>query len=345
MPRARLPLLLLLALSASACRTAQPQQMAPSSSHEGIALPSTPNGVLQAGEADKLLPISQENALKQVVKLLDAGAQPRSDISYTLATGRTEQLRMSFNMTRSLRHAEHTAPQLKLPSLEVLLDLTPLEQTGAEWKIKARLAHLDAKGDNTNGSLEDEKIENEVDPDLAQMKGLSVSFVMSPKGYISQVEYALPEDPDPEDEATLHDLAETLWAEVTTPLPDEPIGIGATWQVLTRTPGSGMDLLQSATYRLESRNGDKVKVSMELEELVANPEVTTEAMPEGYSATVKSFKSSETGTWNLDMRAITPEQGEALQKTAVTFGEQGEGADAADELQVDTEVRIGLARP
>jgi hypothetical protein len=346
MPPARLPLLLLLALSATACRTAQPPQMTPSSSVEGIALPSTPKGVLQAGEADKLLPISEANELKQVVKLLDAGAQPRSDLGYMLVTGHTEKLRMSFDMTRRLRKAEHTAPELEFPTLDVFLDLTPIEQldTGT-WRIHAKLTQLDARGDSENGSTEDEQIADEVDPALAQMKELGVSFLMSPKGDISEVEHKIPPDAEPEDIATLTDLAETLWAEVTTPLPTEPIGVGATWQVLTRTPGSGMDLLQSATYRLESRNGNKVVVSMKLDELVANPEVTTEAMPEGYSATVKSFKSSETGTWNLDMSAITPERGEALQKTAVTFGEQGEGADAADEMQVDTQVHIDLARP
>lgn len=333
-----LSLCLLAALSSTACKAPTLAASASPEATQAPLLPADHDGVLSAEEADRIL----KGSSPQQLRLLSAGAEPRSTLRYAFKQGATERLELVIDMRRRMSKMGQPIPQLTFPPVTALLELEPTEQSAAgEWKIHAKLTQLSAQ---TQGDAEQQRIAEEVNPGLKQVQGYGLSFWMSPTGEVRRAQSAQ-EDMAPEQLETLLDITESIEAEITTPLPAEPVGVGARWHVLTRTPGSGMDLIQSATYTLKERTGNRVVVDMLLDELTASQRIYTPDMPEGYSVLVKSFDSTETGTWELDLTSITPDAGSSSRETKVTLGEQGEGADPADELRVESETRLRLSRP
>ena len=72
---------------------------------------------------------------------------------------------------------------------------------------------------------------------------------------------------------------------MTAPLPDEPIGLGARWEVITRVANGGADLVQDATYTLKARDGDKASLGVVVVQLAARDTVQAPGLPPGVTAT------------------------------------------------------------
>jgi hypothetical protein len=130
-----------------------------------------------------------------------------------------------------------------------------------------------------------------------------------------------------------------------TPLPQEAVGVGARWQVVSRLATGGADILQSAIYTLKSRSGNRATLDISLVQLAASDTIHTPQMPAGMNAKIKGFSSSGTGTTQMDLKSIAPENGTMTLKTAMDIGVQGAGASSADDSSVETTTTVTLGRP
>src|SRR6185437_4066187 len=83
-----------------------------------VALPKTPNGILTPGAADAVLPAGSP----PIVRLLDAGAAPRSDLSYAMDKGSAQRMAMAMDMTMGVKVQGQTAPQLPMPRTTMTFD-------------------------------------------------------------------------------------------------------------------------------------------------------------------------------------------------------------------------------
>jgi hypothetical protein len=129
-----------------------------------------------------------------------------------------------------------------------------------------------------------------------------------------------------------------------TPLPSEPVGVGARWQVITRISSGGADLLQSTIYTLKSRDGSRARLEETVVQLSASDTIHAPQMPAGMAAKVKAFSSTGQGTAQLDLKSVTPESGTLSLKTSMTIAVAGAGVDASDESTVDTTTNVQIGR-
>jgi hypothetical protein len=130
-----------------------------------------------------------------------------------------------------------------------------------------------------------------------------------------------------------------------TPLPAEPVGLGARWQVISRTATGGADLLQSAIYTLKSRDGGRATLEVKLIQLAASDTIHSPQMPAGMSAKVKSFSSGGSGTTQVDLKSVAPEGGAMTLKTTMDIGVQGAGPGTTDDSTVETTTAVTITRP
>jgi hypothetical protein len=344
--RPRLALLLLLALPAAACgrrdvpitaEPAPPARTAPQNT-QGQGLPAAKNGVLPPGAADKILPVGA----KPVVKLLEPGAEPRADLSYALVKGTTQKMSMSMDMSMAVKTSAQALPAQALPRMTMGLDASTTDKSPAgEFKIDSILSTVGLEP----AGAQQEQMARALKPQLEGMKGLTMGYWVNAKGNVRDVKIGVPPGMPPQAQQLLQGMSQSFESMVT-PLPNEAVGVGARWQVLTRTASGGADLLQSAIYTLKSRTGTRAVLSVQLTQLAANDTIHAPGMPAGMSAKVKAFNSGGTGTTNVDLKSVVPESGDMALKVGMDIQVVGAGpGGAAEETSVETTTAVRIARP
>ena len=300
-----------------------------------IALPRAASGVLSAGVADKLL----ASGAPAIVRLLEPGAEPRADLSYAIAKGPAPKLGMAMDMAVSVK-AGGQVNNAALPRMGMTLDGSAAEASAAgEWKILASLVGITIDGKGPQA----EQMAAAMRPQIESMKGLAINYWLSPKGRVRDVKVELPKGFPKAAEALVAGLNQSFESMVA-PLPVEPVGLGAKWQVVSRMAASGADLLQSATYTLEARDGAHATLDMTTTQLSASDTIHALGSPGGAVTRVKAFSSGGSGTTRIDTTSVVPESGTTTMKTGMTVLVT-QGAEPGDESTVETRTSVTLSRP
>ena len=300
-----------------------------------IALPRGKDGVLPPGAADKVLPAGGQ----PIIRLLDAGAEPRTDLSYALQKGGSQKIKMSMDMVMSVKAGQRSLPPTTIPTMTMQLDVATTDRNpSGEWRIESKLTQITI---NPKGGQE-EQFASAIRPQLEGMKGLGMGYWINAKGRVRDVKIDIPKSVPAAAQQLLQGMSQSFESMVA-PLPSEPVGTGARWQVVSRLSSSGADLLQSAVYTLKSRSGDKIALDVTLSQLAANDTIKVPGMPAGVSAQVKAFNSGGSGTNQISTKNVAPEAGSMALKTTMNIAVQGGGA--PDESSVDTQTKVQISKP
>jgi hypothetical protein len=312
-----------------------PAPAGPTSPDQG--LPPATNGVLPPGAADKILPVGGQ----PIVKLLEPGAEPRSDLSYALTKGSSQKLAMTMDMSMGVKVKGQSAPTMPMPRMTMTFDNGATDKNPAgEHRIESRLTGVSV--DPAGG--QQEQMANALRPQLEAMKGLGMLYWVNPKGRVHDVKMDLPAAMPPAAQQLLGGMSQSFESMVT-PLPAEAVGVGARWQVVSRASSGGADLLQAAIYTLKSRAGSRATLEVNMMQLAANDTIHGPGMPANMSAKVKAFSSAGTGTTQVDLKSVAPESGTMTLKASMSLTVQGAGPGAGDETSVDTTTTVQVARP
>ncbi len=308
-----------------------PSVRPPSQGGPEVAIPAASNGVLPPGAADKVLAAGAA----PIVRLLDPGAEPRSDLSYTLTKGTSQNVSMATDMAMSVRSGGQGIPQVPLPRMTMIFAAATADRSPAgEFKIDSRVtgATVDPTG------AQQEQMAKALRPQIEAMKGLGLVYWVNPKGNVRDLKLDVPSTVPPTAQQLMSGMSQSFeW--MVTPLPQEPVGVGARWQVVKRLTTGGLDVLESAVYTLKSRSGARATVDVSIVQLAASDTLHTPQMPAGMFATVKSFKSSGSRTTQVDLKSVAPEGGTASLKTGMEITLQD------DQSAVETTTNVQVARP
>jgi hypothetical protein len=302
-----------------------------------VPVPRPANGVLPPGAADKVLPTGTQ----PIVKLLEPGADPRSDLSYALTKGTAQKMAMAMDMAVAVKTKGQAMPQTPMPRMTMIFDTSVADKNAAgEFKIDSRLVGTSV---DPNGGQQ-EQMARALRPQIDAMKGLGMAYWVGPKGNVRDVKLDMPAGMPAAAQQIMNGMSQSFESMVT-PLPKEPVGVGARWQVVSRLSTGGADILQSAIYTLKSRSGTRAALDVTLVQLAANDVIQTPQMPKGMSAKVRSFNSNGSGTTQLDLGSVAPENGTMSLKTGMEITVQGAGAGAGEESTVETSTTVHMTRP
>jgi hypothetical protein len=167
---------------------------------------------------------------------------------------------------------------------------------------------------------------------------------MTAKGRVHDLKLKLPPGVPPTAEQAMTGLSQSFEL-MAVPFPNEPVGEGARWQVVSRVVNSGTDVLQFATYTLKSRNGRNAAVDIEIAQLASTSSIRQPGMPAGMTATLRKFKSTGTGTSRIDTASAAPLGSQVRVRSTmdidVAGGPKGEGGKS----KVDMTMAVELFRP
>ena len=120
--------------------------------------------------------------------------------------------------------------------------------------------------------------------------------------------------------------------------PEQPIGLGAEWEVKLPMKMMGMTIDQTVRYELLELDGDigKLKVGFEID-VSGSP--TFPGMPLGIKVEFDKFEGEGDGTMAFDLTNLVP-QSDAAIKLSIEASFSGPGSDGEMSMDADLKVKI-----
>ena len=227
----------------------QPPPVA-SASASATAPAATSAPVASASAKPAALPQSDAREERTTdVRLLDAGAEPRATLRYTFTT-KPESLRFDMKMTMTMRMGAVAPPPVGMPTVRMDVAIQPAS-VDAEGTLTANWVgtRVDVLSDGALPPAERQQLADQ----MRGIVGLRGRFVITTRGVVRESTADVPPTA-PKIIAQTMDSLRDSFRNIAPLLPEEPMGVGARWVVVSHVRSKSMQMEQSTTYTLDKRD-------------------------------------------------------------------------------------------
>lgn len=230
------------------------------------------------------------------VKLVSAGAEPRQVLRLQAKPGETQKALMTLQMAMGMGGG---AELMKIPAIKIMLEVEPKSIT-ATGDIESEM-HV---GDIEFGEGGAPQIADAMKASFGGLKGLVITSTLSDRGASKKSEVKLPPEADAAARQSIEQMKDSF---LTTQfvLPEEPVGVGAEWQVKQKIKAQGMTIDQTTTLHLVAMDGKVLTVESSIAQSAANQKVANPAMPQ-LKMDLTKMTGATKGQMTLDLAKILP---------------------------------------
>ena len=234
------------------------------------------------------------------VKLLDAGRKPRKPLRFRYTAGTAETF--VIDMTQSATTAADGVPgaAVLLPTLRYTMSLvvTTGEADGSATTVTTVTAIdvLPREG-------VDQAVIDRLGAALTPLVGYQVTATIDTRGQSTNVSSQAPEGLDP---AQVEQLDQVMGQanQLSTTLPEEPVGVGARWAIESSVELMGLRLGSRQVTTLRRVKGDILDLRTHGTQHSDPGSVDLAGVPEGYAATLVSLAGTSTLNQRVDLSRI-----------------------------------------
>ncbi len=279
---------------------------------------------------------------RPIVRVLEAGAKPRAAASFALVKGAAKPLQMSMDLEMSMEAGGMKLPPTTMPRMILMFDFSAGDRAGGDWPIDGKLRTISV---DPKGAAQDQ-IAAALRPQLGSLEGIGMNYFLDEKGRVRDVKVTLPPSIPPAAGQMMSGMTQSIES-MTAPLPNEAIGVGAKWEVLSRLAANGADLLQVSTFTLEKREGDVISLDVIVKQFAAKDSVAPPGMPPGTKARLTAYKSQGGGKTVFDTKDLAPKNGSMTVDSSMSIQLQiADGEQTAmQDTSVDTKMTASYSRP
>lgn len=190
------------------------------------------------------------------VTVLDAGSDPHQQLLLDVTDGQTE----TSHITMTVGTQAQGIPPVQIP---VTMSFVTTVEDVTDDQITVSFAYDDLSAQLPPGAPP--SAQDQMDSMFAAFEEVSGTFEVTPSGAVTSTKFSLPDDAPPELSSMIDQLASQS-TQFAVPFPSEPVGDGARWKVENSLELSGIAVDQTATYTLDSIDGDDYSISVRLDQ-------------------------------------------------------------------------------
>jgi hypothetical protein len=281
------------------------------------------------GKTESEEPEESDGGAETTVKLLDAGAEPRMALRYKFQANRTEKTVMETSMAITIQTGEQKQPETQIPVSQMTMkidgkEVSPEGDLHYEFEIE-KTEVLPRPGVNPVTL-------NTMKQQLNSMLGMSGSATVTSRGLTKDAEIMLPPEINPQIKQSIDNMKQSM-NQMSAPLPEEPIGQGARWQVTMPIETPAMNLTQVATYTLSEIQSDKVKLDVTITQSAHPQEIHAPGAAPDTKALLESLNSTGEATIEIQMTSLLPTSSLNMTSTYVI---------SVNEQKIKTTMQLGL---
>jgi hypothetical protein len=230
-------------------------------------------------------------ASKVSVKLISPGAEPRTALRLHPKEGDKQTASITIKSAMEMTLGGNKNPEMKLPTTVITTETTA-KSVAPDGDINYETATKDVLVDDQSA--------------LPQLKGLSAAGTITSRGINKHIDVKVPGGLPPQ-ARQLADQMKEEFSRPTMPLPEEPIGVGAKWEVKISQKSGGIAMEQTYTCELASLEGDKAVTRINYTQTAANQKIENPSMP-GVKLDLTHFAGKGGGEAIVDLAKVIPTQ-------------------------------------
>jgi len=269
------------------------------------------------------------------LKLLDAGAEPRTVLRLHPKVGDKQTLGITMKMAMDMKVGDTQNPAMKLPPTMITMDVT-VKAVSAEGDITYDMVLSDAAVGDEPGVMP--QVADAMKSSLARLKGMSHAGTTSSRGFNKGIDIKMPPGADAQTRQALDQMKEAF-STASAPLPAEAVGAGAKWEVKTTVKSQGLAINQTTTYQLASIEGEKLTVNSSLVQTASNQKIQNPAMP-ALKLDLTKLAGTGTGSMTLDLPQLLPVEATVESHTDISMGMNTGGQKQNMTMKMDMNIRL-----
>lgn len=237
------------------------------------------------------------------LELLTAGTEPRQELRLKPQANTKQLMAITMNMDIGTTFNGRAMPKIKTPANVMNMEIL-VTQVDANGDIHSKFTYTE--GDVVADASVAPEIREAMRSSIKKMVGLSGTLITDNRGQIKTSSITLPEGIDPMTKPLLEQLSTSL-KQMSSPMPQEVVGIGAKWRVSSQLKIGSINMNQSAVYELVSLKDNVATLNFTVEQQANAQELTLPGIPAG-SATIslKTLTSQGQGQMTLPLSSIMP---------------------------------------
>ena len=303
---------------------------------------SAPAVLAQDAPATKAPPASaaaNKPAPPPKVTLIEAGAEPRRELRFDVDEGTKHAAEMTMRMTMTQSMGAAAMPPQKMPAMVMTVETTAVDVQDS-GDIAFDFAYTKAQVLEEEGVMP--MMISMMKEVMNSVAGLSGSGVMSDRGMNRSLKLNEQDNMDPMLRQQTENIQQSM-QQMSAPLPEEPVGVGAKWSVETPINQNGLSITQIATYTLRKIDGDVADLDVELKQTAAAQDVEAPGMPKG-AVKLTSLSSSGTGTATVALNRLVPMSSTMKSSTEMNLTmSMGAGEPQAMKQKIDLDMSLKSA--
>ena len=236
-----------------------------------------------------------------VVAVQSPGAEPRRPLRYVFTKGKQESMTMDMAMGMAMNMAGMSMPAMNLPTMHMTVRATTTDVsatgdgsmnmvvTDAQWVSggadPALLAALQSAGDSLNG--------------------MSYGFTMNNRGIGAAGNLDVSRISNAQVAQMLGSMTSAMQS-MSVPLPEESVGVGATWEIRQSLSVGGIHSDQRMQVELAALDDTGCTLTLQTTQTAPPQPVTNSALPAGLKTTLDKYEGAGAGTITLHFDSIVP---------------------------------------
>jgi hypothetical protein len=265
-----------------------------------------------------------------VVKLLDAGKGPKKALRLTAKVGLRRSVTMSMKLGMEMTVGANKMA-MPLPETRLTMDLTVTKVApNGDIRYDFKITHPEVVG----GKDVMPQVMETMTKTFKGLEGMKGHALVTSRGFTREAEIQVPQNIDPQMREFIESTKQSLH-QIASPLPEEPVGVGARWETTTNVVQNRMQLKQSALNDLVALNGSTGTINLKIKQTAERQTVQQPGMP---AVELTSLDSSGSGNINFDLGALVPSLANMTlssnAKMAVAQGAQKQNMDMKMNLAV-----------
>jgi Family of unknown function (DUF6263) len=264
------------------------------------------------------------------VEVLRDGSEPREALRLAPPAGASAQVAMTLRL--GIEQSGASDASLEAPPIRATID-TALQDTTPTGDFHATFAY--PSFDVLRGGGASASQRRSVERTLAPFDGLSGELTVTPRGELVDSNLEIPPTADTEATQLLTQIGDQF-RDLTIPLPETPVGVGARWRATTQLRLNGIETRQVNEYRLKKRTGTTLELDVQGTQTARRQTIESGNV----TLRVKSYKTTFRGTTTIDLTRLLPVESSVRGSGDQTF--DVEAGDESGELRQHLDLRIDV---
>jgi hypothetical protein len=255
-----------------------------------------------------------------IVTLLSAGAEPRTRLRYAIARTYKEHMATRTQLSLSVDMAGTPMPPMQMPMMTQGADLT-VTDVAASGDISYAVTftgfgvETPAPGDPAMDAAF-----QSLGPMMQSLdevvKSITGGGTISDRGLGRSVHFDLSKVTNPLQRQMMEPVSNAV-QNLSTPLPEEAVGVAARWEVRQQLTAGGIQVFQKTIYELVSLEGKTARLKAAMEQTAPPQALDTAALPPGADMRVQKYSGAGSSTIAVRLDALVPTSDASMQTNLV----------------------------